>query len=214
MKATSIRLNDKREASLTDLARRLGCEASSGQPSWRVMLSMIADGFLKVSNPMNRTQQVFINFKRPPGWWKPDENESMLAADVAKKYKTTVEILEEKGFVIDGDRIFPGNWKGWRPEAEAKKKKSSSATPPAADDESFRRNLERNLERSAIPEPDWFVRSPVGAAVMLLEEAMVASKMEADEIVAHGFQIIDHNGQRLVTGPAGSDWDFNALCPP
>ena len=55
MKATSIRLNDKREASLTELARQMNCNDSSGNPSWRVLLAMIADGFIVVSSPNNPT---------------------------------------------------------------------------------------------------------------------------------------------------------------
>ena len=198
-------MTDNDNDALLKIAADCGCFGTSGNPSWRLMLSLIARGMIKVKSPIKK--ELYVNFKKPPTWWAPDADWAMDADYVAARYKASIGDLVVKGFfALPGNRL-QGDWKAW--------KKSSSATPPAAaDDESFRRNLERNLERSAIPEPDWFVRSPVGAAVMLLEEAMVASKMEADEIVAHGLQVINHNGQRLVTGPAGSDWDFNALCPP
>lgn len=202
MKATSIRLTDKRESVLTETAKRLKCFSAAGNPSWRVMLQMLADGFLTISNPQDKTRQIFINFKRPPGWWNPDEKESMPAAEVAKKYKTTVEILEEKGFVVDGDRIYAGNWKGWRTAVETKKEKSTSN--PSPDPSPI---FAANLERAAMPRPDWFRLSPTGRALMPIPDAESASGESVDEMVANGYRIITHNGQKFLTAPAGAEWD-------
>lgn len=90
------------------------------------MLTLIAAGRLYVSDPTDRTRRLYINFARPPGWWKPDASNSMDADWVASKYKTTVAILEEKGFVVSDRRIYPGNWKAWNKPAAVKLLK----TPP------------------------------------------------------------------------------------
>jgi hypothetical protein len=208
MKATSIRLTDHEEEFLTNLSAELRCfsryGATSGQPSWRVMLQHIAEGRLRVSNPMDKTRQLYINFKKPPTWWAPDSEWAMDADYVAARYKASVEDLVGKGFfLLPGNRL-QGDWKSWKKTIAP----TTTATPPAADDKSLRQNLERSLERSDIPEPDWFVRSPIGAPLMPLEAAIKASNMEKDEIEDNGLRIINRNGQKFVTGPEGSTWGF------
>ena len=58
MKATSIRLTDYEKDALTALAAKLRClsryGATSGQPSWKVMLQHIAEGRLEISNPLEK----------------------------------------------------------------------------------------------------------------------------------------------------------------
>lgn len=208
MKTTSIRLTDDEEAILTRLAEKMNCRsrygATSGQPSWRVMLQHLAEGRLKISNPLDKSRAVFVNFKRPPGWWKPDADGSMPAADVAAKYKTTVEILEEKGFVVDGDRIFAGNWKGWRDVAATTSSKATNQHPEEA---IFEAQAARRIELAKTPTPDWFVRCP-GMMAMVLEDAVEASGMERDEMEANGMIIRCISGCDVVSGPAGSEWAY------
>lgn len=199
MKSTSIRLTDDRESALVETAARLKCFSSSGNPSWRVMLQMIADGFLTISNPNDKTRKVFINFKRPPGWWKPDEKGAMDAEDIAAKYKTTVAILEEKGFVVDGDRIYAGNWKGWNP-APAKEK----AEKGAAADEEVRPPLPPPL---AMDRPAWFTPFPTGLCAMDANEASKLSGYNFDEMKFMGMRVRKVSGQVLVSGPPGSEWE-------
>jgi len=205
MKTTSIRLTDEEEATLTELAAKMKCRsrygATSGQPSWRVMLQHLAEGRLTISNPLDKTRKVFINFKKPPGWWKPDENESMLAADVAAKYKTTVEILEEKGFVLDGDRIYAGNWKGWRTAKADEKQESKVKESPASCGEDEMPDVPPLM----LATPDWFVRLPKMMA-MPLTQAIESSGMDRDEMELHGLVIKKINGQQFVSGPPGSEW--------
>lgn len=209
MKTTSIRLTDNEEMALNQLATKFRCHsrygATSGQPSWRVMLQHIAEGRLIVSNPMDKTRKVFVNFKRPPGWWRPDEDGGMLAALVARNYKTTVEILEEKDFVLSGDRIFPGNWKNWQP-------RETKITPPAAKNDDLLAIAEATLPAVhplMMEPPSWFARLP-GMTAMPLAAAKTASRMEQSEMEAHGIRIKKISGNLYVTGPKNSEWDVDS----
>lgn len=197
MKTTSIRLTDEEESALTELAGRMKCRsrygATSGQPSWRVMLQHIAEGRLTVSNPLDKSRKVFINFKRAPGWWKPDENDSMDAQEVASKYKTTVEILEEKGFIISNGRAYAGNWKGWNTKpADAKSTKLRDSKFPVSD----------------VAPPAWFVPESSKRPVMLVEEAEAASGYSRAAMEASGMMLQKTFDGKIVVGwPHDKAWD-------
>lgn len=202
MITTSIRLTAPEVESLQNIATKLRCHsrhgATSGEPSWRIMVQHLAQGRLIIIDPLQKSLKLFVNFQRPPGWWVPDERGAMLAVDVAKKYKTTVEILEEKGFVLDGEWIFPGPWKGWA----CAKTAPQPPTPTLPE-----------IDLSTIPEPEWFIRSPIGAPVMRVPDAMEQSGESVTEIVANGAREITVNGMKLITGPVGSSWDFSRFTP-
>lgn len=197
MKTTSIRLTEEEESALTELAEKMKCRsrygATSGQPSWRVMLQHLAEGRLTISNPLDKSRKVFINFKRAPGWWKPDENDSMDAAEVAAKYKTTVEILEEKGFVVSGGRIYPGNWKGW--------KQATAAEPKAV------KLRDSKFPVSTVSPPSWLVPAEKDWPAMLVEEAETASGYSRGAMEASGMLLQKtHDGKLIVAWPHDPAW--------
>lgn len=190
MKTTSIRLTEEEENTLTELAEKMKCRsrhgATSGQPSWRVMLQHLAEGRLTISNPLDKSRKVFINFKRAPGWWNPDAEGSMDAAEVAAKYKTTPAILEEKGFVLDGDRIYAGNWKGWKATADPKPVKLRDSKFPV----------------SEVSPPSWFVPVEKGWPVMMVEDAEAASGYSRGAMEASGMKLQKtHDGKLIVAWP-------------
>jgi hypothetical protein len=158
MKTTSIRFTDEEEAALNRLAKSYGCFSrygkTSGEPSWRVMFQLVASGRLHLVDPLKK--KVFLNFKKPPGWWRPDGEGSMLVTEVKKHCKKwTIEELETAGMEIDGDRIT-APWKAWKNPGETK-------IPPCPG-----------------PPPPWWVDQ--GGRAMRIED----TGMELEELLAIG----------------------------
>lgn len=203
MKSTSVRLTDEEEEILLQIADRLKCRsrygATSGQPSWRVMLQHLAEGRLKISNPQDKTRNLFINFTKPPGWWRPDEQNAMDAAFVAAAYKTTLDVLVEKGFVLVGDRIFPGNWKAWNGKAGATAAKSVKLS-------------ESMIAPSMVVPPGWFVASEEMPGSMLATDAETASGHTFGALEKSGLVVfVAGNGKAYVTGPRDSQWNARRM---
>jgi hypothetical protein len=107
----SIRLSEAEEAALTALAARHKCFAR-GKPSFRALAHQLALGRFELVDKLG-PRRAFLNFKKPPGWWRPVDG-SMAIEDVRKHCpKWSIEELEATGMEVDGDRIS-APWKAWK----------------------------------------------------------------------------------------------------
>lgn len=162
-----IHLSPSEKESLLALAEKFHCYAGSGRaagsPSYRVLLQRIADGRLRITDPL--APKVFISFKYAPKWWKPDANNSMPADDVAANFGVPIETLIEKGFIKEGDRLRAK----WKPYA-------------------FKAGVDDVFE-PMMTAPDWFV--PGERNLMPVADAVKASGMNAAAMMKHGIRVID-----------------------
>lgn len=128
--ASSIKLSRDQIGKLNDIAATHSALArtgpTSGEPSWRVLVSDIADGRLTVKDPAKRWEpkQKKKKEKRPfnphprfaAKWWKPSEMDDMPTAAAVEASGYPVEELTAKGLVLvdDGKNLIaPSDWSGW-----------------------------------------------------------------------------------------------------
>ena len=110
----SIEITERHEASLSQIAEKSKCFEPSGRPSWRVLLRNIAEGFVTVTSN-TKDSRVFVDYRKPPNWWRGDADNAMPVAIVESRYKVSVDALIEKGFIALDDRL-QAPWRGWKPK--------------------------------------------------------------------------------------------------
>lgn len=126
--ASSIKLSREQIGKLNSIAATHSAHArtgpTSGEPSWRVLVSDIADGRLTVKDPTKRWEpkekKKRKGFRPHPRfaakWWKPSEMDDMPTADAVSASGYTVEELVAGGMrlVDDGKNLItPSDWSGW-----------------------------------------------------------------------------------------------------
>jgi hypothetical protein len=123
-KITSIALSQTNIEALTALATKHGALSRSGVttglPSWRVLIALIADGGLAIgsaSPKKAKSKKPFRGHPRfPPGWWQPGEFDDMPTDKaVAASGRTFEELIAGGLLAADaGTALLPGDgWTGW-----------------------------------------------------------------------------------------------------
>ena len=128
-KLYNVSLSLKQVESLSEIAvaqktlSRSG--TTTGLPSWRVLISTIADGTLVVSprgeskerKPKKERKPFMPHPRFSPRWWTPDDAGcSMPTAAAVAASGYTVDELIAGGMQAtpDGDQLFPADhWSGW-----------------------------------------------------------------------------------------------------
>ena len=128
---STIRLSAKQLEKLNSIAAAHGTlsrsGATSGEPSWRVLISAIADGTLTVKDPTKRWEPKEPKEKKkrkpfrahprfPSKWWHPTEMDDMPVADALDASGYPLDELVAAGLIVvdDGKNLIaPADWSGW-----------------------------------------------------------------------------------------------------
>jgi hypothetical protein len=243
MKITTIRLSEKEEKSLLQIASDIGATLRNGTPSWRKMIERIAEGYYLVSDIRDK-KPTWERREKPekkskngtPTWWRPMFDGAMGRDYALKKSgKILAEILE-LGCVEHHNplcRLAPDLLVGplsWRGKFKASPKHCPwwwSGNTMRVDDavalsgrtlaelvDGGMRELNGELHPPSgflcfysdiAPMPAWW--SPkTGTALMLLADAVRASKLDLPQLKALGVRLVRSADELFVTGPSGSEW--------
>lgn len=128
---SSIRLSAKQLEKLNSIATVHGTlsrtGATTGEPSWRVLIADIADGRLTVKDPAKRWEPKEPKEKKkrkpfrahprfPAKWWHPTEMDDMPVADALDASGYPLDELVAAGLIVvdDGKNLIaPADWSGW-----------------------------------------------------------------------------------------------------
>lgn len=151
-KTYGVPLSLAQVAALKELATKNAAMSRSGpttgNPSWRVLVAMIADGTLSVCLPPRPPRKKKKKGKKGgihphfvPGWWQPGPNDDMPVAAVLEATGLTVEQVSAAGLLLvdDGKHFMaPSEWVKWCRDLdeEPKEPPATKAKAEPKDDDS------------------------------------------------------------------------------